>query len=57
MARVVPENDKDIPDKLSELQPGHDEEEGLREALASLRAGQGRPLEEIRATIDASLDR
>lgn len=33
------------------------EEEGLQKALASLRAGKGRSLDDVRATIDASLDR
>ena len=64
-------NGKDLPDELRELPAGryvveslddlseltHDEQEGLRQALASLRAGEGRTVEQVRHTIDATLRR
>ena len=45
------------PEKVYELLPDSDEEEGLRQALASLRAGKGRTVDEVRRTIDATLER
>ena len=69
--RVLQWNGKDLPEELRELPPGRyvlepadvvptltdDEEEGLRQALASLRAGKGRTAEQVRQTIDAALRR
>jgi hypothetical protein len=71
MARVVHWNGKDLPNELRDLpagryvleslddipELGEDEEEGLHEALASLRAGKGRTVEEVRKTVDAALNR
>ena len=71
MARVLHWNGKDTPEELRDLPAGRyvvqsldevvelteEEEEGLQRALASLRAGKGRTLDDIRAAIDASLDR
>jgi hypothetical protein len=71
MARVLHWNGKDLPDELRELPAGRyvlesledvteltdDEEEGLRQALASLRAGKGRTVDQVRNTIDAALNR
>jgi len=71
MTRVFHWNGKDTPEELRDLPAGRyvvqslddvvqltrEEEEGLQEALASLRAGKGRTLDDVRATIDASLDR
>lgn len=71
MARVLEWNGKDTPKELRELPAGRyvvesldervelseDDEEGLRKALASLRAGEGRTLDEVRTTIDALLGR
>jgi hypothetical protein len=70
-ARVVHWNGKDVPDELRELPAGTyvvesldrappltaDEEEGLRAAMSSLRAGKGRSVEQVRQTIDAILRR
>jgi hypothetical protein len=65
-ARVFHWNGKDIPDELRVLPVGryilepledvapelsHEDEDGLREALASLRAGKGRTVEQVRQTI------
>ena len=35
----------------------HDEDERLRQALTSMRAGNGRSVEQVRGTIDALLHR
>ena len=70
-ARVVHWNGKDVPDELRDLPAGTyvvepldrapaltaDEEEGLRAAMSSLRAGNGRSVEQVRQTIDAILRR
>ena len=70
-ARVLHWNGKDIPDELRELPAGtyvveavgemppltQEEDEGLRRALASLRAGTGRTVEQVRRTIDSILRR
>ena len=64
-------NGKDLPQELHDLPPGtyvvesidqaplltDEEEAGLSAALASLRAGKGRTLEQVRQTIDAILQR
>ena len=69
MARVLNWNGKDTPEELRDLPAGRyvlqplddpaelteEEEEGLRQALASLHAGKGRPVDEVRKTIDAQL--
>lgn len=68
-ARVLHWNGKDIPDELRELPAGtyvveavdeapalsSDEEQGIAQALASLRAGQGRTTEQVRQRIDSLL--
>ena len=65
-ARVLRWNGKDIPDELRELPAGTyvveavetapaltaEEDQGLADALASMRAGEGRTLEQVRKTID-----
>jgi hypothetical protein len=68
MARVVLDwNGEDLPDELRQLPAGRyvvesgddapelteDEEEGIRQALASLRAGKGRTANQVRETIEA----
>jgi uncharacterized membrane protein len=70
--RVLHWNGKDIPDELRGLPAGRyvvepvddaapalspEDEEGLRQALASLRAGKGRTIDEVRQTINAALRR
>ncbi|TMQ10813.1 MAG: hypothetical protein E6J90_34260 [Deltaproteobacteria bacterium] len=64
-------NGKDLPEELRDVPPGtyafesidqlpsltDEEEAGLSTALASLRAGKGRTLEQVRQTIDAILRR
>lgn len=64
-------NGKDLPDELRDLAPGtyvieaidqpplltEEEDAGLSAALASLHAGKGRTLEQVRQTIDAILRR
>jgi len=64
-------NGVDLPEELHDLPPGtyvveavdqpplltDDEDAGLGAALASLRAGKGRTLEQVRQTIDAILRR
>lgn len=69
--RVLTWNGKDLPAELRELPAGRylvesvddvpslteDEEEGLRQALASLRAGKGRSVDQVRQRIDAVLRR
>jgi hypothetical protein len=71
MARVLHWNGKDVPDALRELPAGRylveavddipaltqEEEEGLRQALASVRAGKGRSSDQVRETIDNALRR
>jgi hypothetical protein len=69
-ARVLRWNGRDIPDELRELPAGTyvveavdaplltpEEEEGLERALASLRAGQGRSIDQVRQSIASVLDR
>jgi hypothetical protein len=70
-ARVLHWNGKDLPEELRELPAGTyvveavdkapaltpDEEQGLAEALTSLRAGEGRTLDQVRKTIDSILRR
>ncbi len=70
-ARVLHWNGKDIPEELRDLPAGTyvveaidnaptltpDEEQGLAEALASLRAGDGRTVDHVRKTIGAILRR
>jgi hypothetical protein len=67
--RVLHWNGKDIPEELRELPAGTyvveavdetptltaDEEAGIAQALASLRAGNGRTTAQVRQTIDAIL--
>jgi hypothetical protein len=63
-------NGKDLPEELHDLPPGtyvveaidqpvltEDEDAGLSAALASLRGGKGRTLEQVRQTIDTILRR
>ncbi len=66
MARVLHWNGEDVPEELRDLPAGRyvveslddvpelteDEEEGLRQALASLRAGNGRTVDEVRSDPD-----
>lgn len=68
-ARVLHWNGKDVPEELRELPAGtyvvqavdeppsltNDEEHGIAQALASLRAGQGRTIEQVRQRIDSLL--
>ena len=69
-ARVLRWNGKDLPEELRELPAGtyvleaveapalsEEDEEGLRQALASLRAGNGRTLDQVRTTIASIIDR
>jgi hypothetical protein len=70
-ARILHWNGKDIPEELRELPAGTyvleavdkapmltpDEEQGLVEALASLRAGDGRSGDQVRQTIASLLRR
>jgi hypothetical protein len=70
-ARVVHWNGKDVPDELRELPAGtyvlepierarplnDEEEDGLRVAMTSLRAGKGRTIDQVRQSIDAVLRR
>lgn len=70
-ARVLHWNGKDIPEELRELPAGTyvveavdsapaltpDEDRGLAEALASLRAAEGRTLDQVRQTIDSIVRR
>jgi hypothetical protein len=69
MVRVVHWNGKDVPEELRDLPVGTyvlesiedaatlsaEDEDGLRAALASLRAGRGRTVEDVRRTIDDML--
>ncbi|HWO21165.1 MAG TPA: hypothetical protein VNO30_20495 [Kofleriaceae bacterium] len=70
-ARGLTWNGKDLPAELRDLPAGRyvveaveevpaltaDEDEGLRQALASLRAGNGRTAAQVRQRIDAVLRR
>jgi len=70
-ARVLHWNGKDIPEELRELPAGTyvieavetalaltaDEDQGLADALASLRAGEGRTVDQVRQTIDSIVRR
>ncbi len=70
-ARVLHWNGKDVPEELRELPAGTyvveagdsaptltpDEDRGLAEALESLRAGEGRTLDQFRQTIDSIVRR
>ncbi len=70
-ARVLRWNGKDLPEELHELPAGTyvveavdavpaltaDEEKGLADALASLRAGEGRTLDQVRQTFGSVLRR
>jgi hypothetical protein len=70
-ARVLHWNGKDLPEELRDLPAGRysveavdelaplspEEDEGIRQALASLRAGNGRTIDQVRQTIDAVLRR
>lgn len=65
MTRVVDWNGRDVPEGLRSLPPGRyvvqqldsappltdGEEEGLREAMRSLDAGEGRTLEQVRGEL------
>lgn len=67
--RVLTWNGKDLPTELRELPAGRyvveavdevptltqEEDEGIRQALASLRAGKGRSVAQVRQRIDAVL--
>lgn len=68
-SRVLTWNGKDLPEELRGLPAGRyvvesvddapalteEEDEGLRQALDSLRAGRGRSVEQVRQRIDAIL--
>lgn len=68
-ARVLHWNGKDIPEELRELPAGtyvveavdeapsltSEEEQGIAQALSSLRAGKGRTADQVRQTIDSIL--
>lgn len=68
-ARVLHWNGKDIPEELRELPAGtyiveaideartltSDEDQGIAQALASLRAGKGRTPDQVRQSIDSIL--
>lgn len=70
-AHVLNWNGKDLPTELRELPAGQyvveavddaslltpEEDNGLRLALASLKAGKGRTAEQVRQTIDVALRR
>jgi hypothetical protein len=70
-SRVLNWNGKDVPEELRELPAGRyvlesadvvpelndEQEDGLRQALGSLRTGKGRTIEQVRETIDAVLRR
>ena len=70
-ARVLHWNGKDLPEELRDLPAGRyaveavdelaplspEEDEGIRQALAFLRAGKGRTIDQVRETIDAVLRR
>lgn len=65
-ARVLHWNGKDIPEELREMPAGtyvveaidapeltSDEDRGIARALASLRSGHGRTVDQVRQTLDA----
>lgn len=68
-ARVLHWNGKDVPEELRELPAGTyvleavdeapslttEEEQGIAQALSSLRAGKGRTTDQVRQTIDSIL--
>lgn len=70
-SRILNWNGTDLPEELRAPPAGryvidpaddvphltYDEEEGLRQALASLRVGNGRSVEQVCGTIDALLRR
>lgn len=70
-ARILHWNGTDLPAELRDLPSGsyvvepvdagpaltREEEDGLRQAMASLDAGKGRSMEQVRQTIDAILRR
>lgn len=70
-ARVLHWNGKDISEELRELPAGTyvveavetapaltaDEDQGLADALASLRAGEGRTVDQVRQAIDSIVRR
>lgn len=70
-ARILTWNGKDVPEELQELPAGRyvvepmdaeltlseEEDEGIRQALASLRAGKGRTLEQVRNRVNSILRR
>ncbi|MBA3396167.1 MAG: hypothetical protein H0T89_26290 [Deltaproteobacteria bacterium] len=69
--RVIHWNGKDIPEELRELSAGTymvesvetapalttEDDQGLADALASLRAGKGRTVDQVRETSDSILRR
>lgn len=71
MARVLEWDGENIPDGMRSLPPGRyvveaidealtltpEEEEGVRQAMASLDGGQGRSLEDVREQILTALKR
>jgi hypothetical protein len=71
MSRVVNWDGKNVPDEMRSLPPGRyvvepldealsltpDEEEGIRQAMVSLEAGEGRSLEEVRNRVLSALSR
>jgi hypothetical protein len=69
-ARVLRWNGQDLPDELRALPAGTyvveavdapaltaEEDDGLEQALASLRAGKGRSLDQVRQSIASAFDR
>ncbi|MBA3465004.1 MAG: hypothetical protein H0T46_34030 [Deltaproteobacteria bacterium] len=70
-ARVLHWNGKDLPEELRELPAGTyviervdnapaltaGQEQGLAKSLGSLRAGEGRTIDQVRQTIDSILHR
>lgn len=65
-SRILTWNGTDLPEELCALPPGryviesaddvphltHDEDEGIHQALASMRAGNGQSVEQVRGTIN-----
>ncbi len=70
MSRVLNWNGRDVPEELRGLPAGRyvvqsldeatelteHEEQGLRQALSSLRSGDGLSIDEVRATVDTALN-
>jgi hypothetical protein len=70
MVRILHWNGKDIPKELRDLPAGKyvleavedapdltpDDEQGLRDALASLRDGRGRSLDDVRRSIHDAIE-